>query len=255
MAKPRAYERIEKDVKARIADGRYAVGQRLPTERDLAQGYGVSRPTVREAIRALVVQGILDVRRGAGVSVIARPPPSPRAEQTDARAFEVLEARILIEGEAAWLAASRISPGQLRELELLLDQEAAVQKGADSGLDGDRRLHLLIASASMNAALVSAVRTLWEARVAPAPPAADPSEAARMRAADHADIIAALRSRDPVAARRAMRGHLERARKSLMADIEAREVELARSRVVNAYARYELPPDLEGSAGVTRSPL
>lgn len=255
MAKGRAYERIEREVRSRVAEGRWAVGARLPTERDLAASFGVSRPTVREALRVLVREGVLNVRRGAGVTVIARPAPSPRAEHADMRNFEILEARIAVEGETAYLAAQRISEGQLDELDHLVTQLEQADVTSELPIDADRKFHLLVATATVNGALMSAVRTLWDARVSLVPPLGDRHAANAIRAGEHRLIAAALRDKKPDAARQAMRAHLERAGRSLMAAIEAREVTNARAKVVSAYGRYLSvesgadPRPLEGATG------
>src|SRR3981081_1068652 len=116
----RLYERVARDLAAASADETYVVGGRLPSERDLAQKYAVSRPTVREAIIALELDGLVDVRTGSGVYVLNKKPTSGKAGATDIGPFELLEARRSIEGEACALAASRIDEGQLVELEVLI---------------------------------------------------------------------------------------------------------------------------------------
>ena len=77
MAEPRRlYEQISQKLAKSIAEGRYELGQRLPSERELAQNFGVSRPTVREAIIALELDGLVEVRLGSGVYVMNKQPPS-----------------------------------------------------------------------------------------------------------------------------------------------------------------------------------
>ncbi len=70
----RLYEQVADQLSARIAAGTYIVGERLPSERDLAAAFGVSRPTVREAVIALELDGLVEVKTGSGVYVIARAP-------------------------------------------------------------------------------------------------------------------------------------------------------------------------------------
>src|SRR5216110_1658100 len=109
MTEPRRlYEQIAQTLSKDIADGKYEVGQRLPSERELAQNFKVSRPTVREAIIALELDGLVEVRLGSGVYVMSRQPPGGREGAKDIGPFELLEARHAIEGEAAALAAVRI---------------------------------------------------------------------------------------------------------------------------------------------------
>src|SRR6186997_2777327 len=109
MPEPRRlYEQIAQQLAKSIADGKHEVGQRLPSERELAQTFGVSRPTVREAIIALELDGLVDVRLGSGVYVKNRRPPGGTESAKDIGPFELLEARRIIEGEACALAALRI---------------------------------------------------------------------------------------------------------------------------------------------------
>src|SRR5688500_12828765 len=89
----RLYEQVAHDIANDIASGKYAVGQRLPSERDLAQVFGVSRPTVREAIISLELDGLVEVRLGSGVYVMSRHPPGGQAGAKDIGPFELLEAR------------------------------------------------------------------------------------------------------------------------------------------------------------------
>src|ERR1700761_1060991 len=112
----RLYEQIAQKLARDIAIGRDELGQRLPSERELAQTFSVSRPTVREAIIALELDGLVDVRTGSGVYVIARRPKGGKAGATDVGPFELLEARHAFEGEACALAAVRINADQLAQL-------------------------------------------------------------------------------------------------------------------------------------------
>ena len=101
-AKPetgRLYERVAEDLAGRIAAAEFMLGRRLPSERDLAQSYAVSRPTIREAIIALDLDGLVEVRVGSGVYVTARLPRGGEAGAMDVGPFELLEARRAIEGE------------------------------------------------------------------------------------------------------------------------------------------------------------
>ncbi len=159
----RLYEQIAQKLARDIAIGRYELGQRLPSERELlAQAFAVSRPTVREAIIALELDGLVDVRTGSGVYVMNKKPPSGKAGATDIGPFELLEARRSIEGEACALAASRIDEGQLVELEVLIaemfdENEHDVVKSEDA----DRRFHELIARSTQNSGMIAAVQMLW----------------------------------------------------------------------------------------------
>src|SRR5690349_24165130 len=103
----RLYRQIADQIAALIERGEYAVGARLPPERDLAKQLGVSRPSVREALIALEVEGYVEVRVGSGVYVQGSCAASKAAETLpeDSGPFELIKARWLIEAECAALAA------------------------------------------------------------------------------------------------------------------------------------------------------
>ncbi len=238
MAKPessRLYERVASDLAAKIAADTYPVGQRLPSERELAQSYSVSRPTVREAIFALELDGQVEVRTGSGVYVIARAPRSGHAGVTDIGPFELLEARRAIEGEAAFLAATRISDTELAEIERHLTNIVRSPNDVAASEEADRQLHLAIARATGNSAMYATVEMLWLAR-ARSPQYRLLSNKAHgagvgPRSDEHALIVEALRVRDPDAAREAMRSHLTRVLESLLEATEVHELEQARARL------------------------
>ncbi|RZM06153.1 MAG: GntR family transcriptional regulator, partial [Sphingomonas sp.] len=104
----RLYAQVARTLAARIAEGVYPLGGRLPSERDIAASTGVSRPTVREAILALELDGLVEVRTGSGVYVAALTPARAQADTSGFGPFEILEARALIEGETCALAATLI---------------------------------------------------------------------------------------------------------------------------------------------------
>ncbi|MET0246007.1 MAG: GntR family transcriptional regulator, partial [Sphingomonas sp.] len=98
----RLYQKLARRLFEDLVAGRYAIGDRLPAERELSVQHGVSRPAVREAMIALEVQGLIEVRIGSGAYVRALPSGQERPGFT-VTAFELMEARLLVEGEAAAL--------------------------------------------------------------------------------------------------------------------------------------------------------
>jgi GntR family hexuronate regulon transcriptional repressor len=243
-AHDRLYQDLARKLIAQISGGDYAVGDRLPAERELSATYNVSRPTVREAMIALEVQGVVEVKIGSGAYVKAIPGQHDQPG-FNITAFELAEARMLFEGEAAALAASLITPDELDEMVTLLaiiemeNQGAGVTGKAE---EADRAFHLAIARASRNAAIVETVGRLWDLREV------SPESALlhqRARAANikpvvnqHAAILEALRAGDPAAARNAMRGHLSAVLDSLLFATEERAVEEARLAVQAKRERY-----------------
>jgi DNA-binding FadR family transcriptional regulator len=241
----RLYERIARKLAHGIAKGDYKVGQRLPSERDLAQTFEVSRPTIREAIIALELDSLVEVRIGSGVYVINTQPPSGEAGATDVGPFELLEARRAVEGEACALAATRITNVQLAELsKLLAEMRTENEHDVVQSEDADRRFHELIAHASQNSGIVAAVQMLWDAR---ARSPQNRSLSTKVRASgikpridEHTAILKALRARDADAARAAMRDHLTRVMDALLKATEVQEVERARAQVAEQRKKYAL---------------
>ena len=239
----RLYERVAKDLAGQIAEARYAVGQRLPSERDLAQTYSVSRPTIREAIIALELDGMVEVRLGSGVYVKAQTPNEGQAGATDIGPFELLEARRAIEAEACAMAAKRITNEELDQLDaLVIEMQTENARDVDRSEDADKRFHMLIAASTQNSAMIAAVELLWEARER-SPQTKLMGEKAHAagvipRIDEHAAIVSALRARSPEDARDAMRRHLTRVLNSLLAATEVQEMEEARARIAATRDRY-----------------
>src|SRR5262245_27732006 len=118
----RLYRQIADQIAALIEKGEYSAGGRLPPERDLAKQLGVSRPSVREALIALEVEGYVEVRVGSGVYVHrARPAGRAAALPSETGPFELIRARSLIEGECAALAAREATKAQVRAMEEALE--------------------------------------------------------------------------------------------------------------------------------------
>ncbi len=228
----RLYMQVAKRLQQSIRLGVYPVNSRLPTERELAEALGVSRPTIREAIIVLELRGLVQMRHSAGVYVaMAEPQPAATDPATDANVgpFEVTEARRLYEGETAALAATTIDPTELSELEGLLVRMADDTLNQDVRERADRDFHLTIARSTRNEAMVDVVQSLWDKRYI-SPLCIYLFSLARQigiqpSVDDHRRILAALRARDADQAREAMRAHLLRVTESLYraTEYDARE--------------------------------
>jgi GntR family hexuronate regulon transcriptional repressor len=231
------YQQVATSVAAGIAAGQYRVGTRLPSERDLAEEFGVSRPTVREAMIALEIRGLVEARPGSGIYVTeAAPANGGPAPELDIGAFELTEARRLFEGEACALAAGVITDEELAELEVILRDMVGENTLATSiGEHADRRFHTTIARATRNSAIVMVVENLWDLRYRSPLCAAMLARArhvgVRPLIEDHREILDALTKRDPRAARAAMRAHLGRVIDGLLTATELDAMERTRSDV------------------------
>jgi DNA-binding FadR family transcriptional regulator len=214
----RLYRQIADQIGALISSGEFAPGKRLPPERNLAQQFGVSRPSIREALIALEIAGLVDVRVGSGIYVrevpAKAPVPAGTQEESDPGPLELLQARCLIEGEIAALAATNAKPADIAAIKETMDWMAEENTRGAVVQEGDRQFHLLIAEASGNSALALVVSGLWDRRRGPMYAKFEQhfnsAELRTQSLADHAVIFAALERGDARGARAAMRKHLER---------------------------------------------
>lgn len=237
----RLYQDLARSLLEELASGRYPVGSRLPAERDLALRFDVSRPTVREAIIALEVQGLVEVRIGSG-AYVKRLPGDDDSPGFNVTAFELTEARLLFEGEAAALAATQVTDEDVAEIEALVHQIAEENRDPNGTENADRAFHLAIARATRNVAVYNAIERLWDTR-ASSPEAALLHEKARHAnvkpvVEEHSAILEALRARDPNAARAAMRAHLSAVLDGLLFATEERALAEARRATQAKRERY-----------------
>lgn len=237
----RLYQDLARTLMEELASGRYPVGARLPAERELAAAYNVSRPTVREAVIALEVQGLVEVKVGSG-AYVRRLPGKGDLPGFNITAFELTEARLLFEGEAAALAATQATDEELDAIEQLVEDIARENQRADGAEQSDREFHLAIARATRNTAIFEAIERLWDLR-ATSPEAAMLHEKARTAnikpvVDEHTAVLNALRARDANGARAAMRAHLAQVIESLLFATEERAIEEARRTAQAKRARY-----------------
>lgn len=209
----RLYQQIADQIRSLIQQGNFPVGTRLPPERDLAQQLGVSRPSVREALIALEVQGTVEVRMGAGVYVCS---PTEQVHQATAAMgespIELMQARSAVEGVVVSLACARVTGETLAALRRSLDDMHSAIVHNRSPLNHDREFHLLIAAMTGNSVLERLVRELFDERHSPI----SSQLRARSESAqtwnealhEHEAILVALENRDVLNAQTAMRAHL-----------------------------------------------
>jgi DNA-binding FadR family transcriptional regulator len=210
----RLYVKVANQLARLISEGQIRQGDRFPSERDLAERLSVSRPTIREAMIALEMSGVIEIRTGSGIYVTQR---KPKLELGDKGIgpFEILETRLLFETEACGLAASRITDAQLGQLRQTLKEMEEENKRDDASEQADWKFHCLIAEACQNSAIYKIVNWLWELRNQSQLHTAF-LERIRQQGVhpsldDHQAIVDALEKRDLAAARLAMQRHLEKA--------------------------------------------
>ena len=208
----RLYVRVARRISDLVEAGEVKPGDRLPSERDLAEMLNVSRPSVREAMIALEVCGLIEVRMGNGIFVCSdQKALSPKLEDSGIGPFDILEIRLVLEPEACALAAERISHEQLNRLSQVF---ADMQRfnGTPEMETADEQFHNIIAESAQNTAMAKTVDWLWKLRAKSGLSRGYHrlivEEGVFPTLDEHKAILDALLARDPDAARSAMRTHL-----------------------------------------------
>ena len=236
LENPRIYRQIADQLKMLIASGEFPPGSKLPAERDLASQLQVSRASVREALIALEVIGLVDVRVGNGVIVCDNASPSSEESvmmqagrdqwadvddeldiQLDFSAelppFSLLQTRRLIEPETAALAARHASEAELALIEQAYQQNCRDNRQASETHPGDRLFHIRIAQASGNPAYAFVIAHLLGHRYGSMFRSLQqhytPQDMPHRSETEHLAILQALKARDPRAAKKAMKDHLD----------------------------------------------
>jgi GntR family transcriptional repressor for pyruvate dehydrogenase complex len=220
----RVNERVVSAIQHQIQYGDVKVGDRLPPERQLASQLGVSRASVREALRALELSGIVRSRHGEGNFVVAVPgggaamPLSQFVERHRASLRELFDARKTFEPQLAAVAAERASRDDVERLRAAVEeQERDLGTGdLEAAFRADRLFHQAIAEATRNQTLVSLHGFLSDL-VANGSREAIENDARRAQSdVDHRRVYQAIARRDAAAAGAAMRQHLENVEQIVM---------------------------------------
>ncbi|MCP8898068.1 FadR/GntR family transcriptional regulator [Gilvimarinus xylanilyticus] len=240
----RTYRRVAQKMLKALDSGQFPAGARLPPERELSERYGVSRPTIREAIIALEVMGRVEVQTGSGVYALKSfqtKSDNPREYSP----FEITEARVLIESEAAALAASTMTEAELTELEGALKE--MIEENDSGNLTSevaDRKFHSVIAHSTQNRPLINVIQHLWDIQAnLPEIKTAHQSVCrtdGSKRIEEHRAILNTLKDRDCHAARVAMRNHFSRSLDALHTTTEERAVEEVRRQLNERRERFSL---------------
>ena len=221
----RLYRQISNQLRELIIGGEFPVGSRLPSERDLSVQLGVSRPSLREALIALEVEGYIEVRMGSGIYVCEAPaqPPEGFDLSGEEGPLELIQARSLLEGEVAATAAKL---GKKRHFDAIRDAIDQMEADALAGikpLEADRLFHVRIAEATGNSVLVGVVRRMFDLRLGPLFDQLhshfETADVWAQALAEHRQVLEALRARDPERAREAMRHHMDVAYRRLSSSL------------------------------------
>jgi len=220
----RLYQQIADQIRELILRGGFDTGTRLPPERDLAQQLGVSRPSLREALIALDVEGTVEIRSGSGVYV-CNPPPE-RAPKTTAAIgdspTELMQARAAIEGAVVVLACARVTDEALARLGELVAAMRTEISARRSPLEYDRQFHLLIAELGGNSVMVRMISDLFDERHSPISAKLssryENTRTWNLALKEHEAVLRALEARDPLAAQAAILTHLKASEDRWIAD-------------------------------------
>jgi DNA-binding FadR family transcriptional regulator len=236
----RLYRQIAEQLRAGMQSGEFAVGSRLPAERDLSKQLSVSRSSVREALIALEVEGWVEVRTGSGIYVLDRSKVHANIIainniaikalnttangifQSDEKAnlnaewgpLELIRARRVVEGETAAIAALQ---AKRKDIDAMSKALRMMQTEAADGvlpLDGDRAFHTAIVQASGNEVLIDTVQSFWDSRRGPIFERLvgyfETMQSWQAAIAEHSAILEAIQAHDAAAARTAMHAHMDK---------------------------------------------
>jgi GntR family transcriptional repressor for pyruvate dehydrogenase complex len=222
----RLADQVYQQLLEQIVEGALEIGQRLPSEAQLCDLFGVSRPVVRETISRLQANALVATRKGSGTVVLRRPDRAvltlaPLGEITDLmRCFEF---RIALEGEAAYLAAQRRTQHDLDAIEVALANLDQVSEREEVGVDADFRFHATISRATKNDFFIEQLDRL-SGYVRNGMNLARRLSLARKRKRqllvrnEHLEIARSIIKQDEDAARTTMRLHIDNARKRALDD-------------------------------------
>lgn len=215
---PRLYELVADQIRDLIASGAIQVGERLPAERELAKNLGVSRIVIREAVKILRSEGIIDIRPGSGTYVLE---PNANYASSALMGFlrmrrgndsflKLLEVRKTLEIDIAGCAASKATPADCDRLEELIQWMERHRNDAAKYAESDHAFHIRLATSTHNelyelllkpiAGLLYDFRVLLHSR--------DPVRTVDAGVEQHREILRAVRERHVTRAKRAMRDHL-----------------------------------------------
>lgn len=171
MPKPKikAYQVVVDQIKENFLNGAYKPGDKLPTERELASLFSVSRTSVREALRKLEIKGLIEIKQGSGIFIKSLDFLIPRDEITSPiinaekkLIYEMLELRRVLEVECAYLASQRATSEDLERIREALEMMGRAENDVEQGLQADLSFHFNIVRASHNSIFLQLMESLGE---------------------------------------------------------------------------------------------
>lgn len=239
---PASRDAIAAYLEGEVLSGRLPGGTKLPSERQLATRLGVSRPVVREVLRTLVERGLIEVSPGRGAyarDVQTADIAGPMAKiyrRRNATTRDLVEARMMLECEAAAIAAERATPQDLDELDVALDRIGKAA-GVIERARADVALHARIARASGNPVIETMFASISGLAFEHMLRSHTESQIASEAHPFHVKVVEAIRAKDPAGARQAMKDHLAVATRRYGDDLDLAVEHLARREL----DRMQLP--------------
>lgn len=222
IKKTRIHEEVFSQIRELIKEGRFKAGDQLPSERELAETFKVSRTSVREALRALESQGLIVSRTGSGNFIAELPVeslvgPLARLLIDEKKALgDVFEMRKLIEPQIAALAAERATRDDIDRLKEIVGKQAAAVARGDTGVEADAELHFAIGRATRNQALQKLISGLMEMLSRSREESLQTGKRRQSSIDAHRRIIAAIEKHDQNRARSEMLRHIEEVEETVL---------------------------------------
>ncbi|HEY3158199.1 MAG TPA: FadR/GntR family transcriptional regulator [Vicinamibacterales bacterium] len=215
IRKTRVAEEIADRIRVLILDGTFPAGQPLPAERALAERFGVSRGSIRDAFRTLETIGLLVTRHGQGtfpqeldVDRLVAPLASVLSYHHDLK-DELMDVRRMFEPAVARVAAARVTEEDVTDLQRIVDAQRKKLKTGRSAIVEDTAFHAALARATRNRVVVSIMATLNDLLVESRKLTLKPKGRPELSIKGHEAVVAAVRGRDADEAARAMREHID----------------------------------------------
>ena len=220
----KAFELVAEQIEKRILDGELRSGDRLPTEREMAEQFRVSRTAVREAMKILSQKGLVDMRPGRGTIVIDG---ANEAMQHSiglvmklklgevGGSDNLVEVRGILETEIAALAAARATEKEIAAMQEAVDEMDDSLGDADAFIAADNRFHEALAQATQNALILILVRSIVNPLSEQRKQIFNVEGGPQRGQIHHRRILESVMQRDPEAARAAMRSHLRQVREDV----------------------------------------
>lgn len=230
FAKSALADQIAERILQMLLDKELKPGDKLPPERELATGMGVGRPALREALRALSLINVIEIRQGAGAYVTDLDTTQLVQHLNfvfsldDSAIMDLFDARNIVEVGIIELAAQRIQDSEILELEASLEKSVQTMDDPEAFLQADLELHLLIARIARNPVMYRFMESIQELGLASRRRTGHLVGVTDQSVADHRKIVDALKARDPRLAREAMWQHLNNVKKKLESLVDESEM-------------------------------